>query len=247
MEKKKVMKCLNNLIVFEGIDGCGKTTQVEKFANRLRDEFGKKNYTICKEAEPTKSGVGRFLRDFVLSGKCPLTTKVIARLFAADREAHLDDIRTREKSKCFTVCDRYIASNVAYQGQDDLHMREFILEQNRNFERPFITFYLKVNEKDVPKVFERVCKRGETKEIFDQVDTQKKLSKIFDDLLIHDQQNYTDWLCVVDASKSEDEIADKIWNEFCRVLEEDTIGEVLRILGTRAKKESIIQNYLEEN
>ena len=216
------MRCLNNLIVFEGIDGCGKTTQVERFVKRLEDTYNKSGYTICKEAEPTKNDVGKFLREEVLSGKTLLTTKVIARLFAADRESHLEELRTREKGKFFTVCDRYIASNVAYQGQDDLKFRDFILEQNAQFERPFITFYLRVDEKDVPKVFERVCKRGETKEIFDQVDTQKKLSKVFDDLLIHDQQGYTDWLCVVDASKSEDEIADKIWTEFCRILEEDT-------------------------
>ena len=180
-----------------------------------------KDYTIEQTAEPTQSSVGKFLRESVLSDKVPLSTKTVIRLFAADREEHLSEIRTREKGKIFTVCDRYIASNIAYQGVGSVELSAYARKQNEDFEIPFITFYLRVGEEDVPKIFERVCKRGETKEIFDKVETQKRLAQRFDDLFVNEAQTFSQYLSIVDATKTEKEVANSIWEAFVTIMEDN--------------------------
>lgn len=212
---------LDKFIVFEGIDGCGKTTQVKKFVERLEQE----NHVVVSTAEPTNIGVGKFLREEILSGKTKLDVKTVVRLFAADREEHLNYICMNNENYTHTVCDRYIASNIAYQGLESEELANFTIKQNEDFERPWVTVYLRVDPKEVPKVFERVCKRGETKEIFDKVELQQKLAKRFDDILCKDEvylntgESISENIITVSALGSEDEIADRIWKAFKEIEE----------------------------
>lgn len=102
-------------IVFEGIDGAGKTTQIGLLADRLRREGRRVQIT----AEPTASAVGGLLRD-ALEGLTPRTPCEMATLFAADRVGHnvhpTSGIEKMLAEGTDVICDRYYYSSLAYQG-----------------------------------------------------------------------------------------------------------------------------------
>ena len=102
-------------IVFEGIDGAGKTTQMRLLAERLESE-GRRVYTT---AEPTISLTGGMLRD-ALAGISDKTSCEMAAMFVLDRIFHnvnrVNGIERMLKDGYDVICDRYYYSSMAYQG-----------------------------------------------------------------------------------------------------------------------------------
>lgn len=100
------------LIDFEGIDGCGKTTQVRLSAARLR-EAGRRVTTL---KEPTQGPHGRELWA-MLRGEREASPAEIHRLFVADRQQHVAERIAPALARGEVVLmDRYYYSNLAYQG-----------------------------------------------------------------------------------------------------------------------------------
>ena len=102
-------------IVFEGLDGSGKSTQIRCLEQRLRDMGRRVDVT----AEPTISALGGLVRD-ALSGFTPRSGGEIAALFMADRVQHnvnpVWGIQKMLASGFDVICDRYYYSSMAYQG-----------------------------------------------------------------------------------------------------------------------------------
>ena len=101
-------------IVFEGIDGAGKTTQIERLAAKLRAEGRKVTVT----AEPTVSVSGGLLRD-ALGGLQKRTACEMAAMFVLDRVFHNvnpDGIQAMIEAGYDVISDRYYYSSMAYQG-----------------------------------------------------------------------------------------------------------------------------------
>ncbi|MDR0790995.1 MAG: dTMP kinase, partial [Methanomassiliicoccaceae archaeon] len=95
-------------IVFEGIDGSGKSSCMDAVAS----DIGKAREVI-RTAEPTKGGIGMLLRS--LTDAIPETE---ALLFVADRAQHTQDIKEWLKEERVVLCDRYYASTLAYQSAE---------------------------------------------------------------------------------------------------------------------------------
>lgn len=104
-------------IVFEGIDGCGKTTQIGKLKEYLESK-GRKVYVT---SEPTVSMTGGMIRD-ALSGVNKKTPGEMAAMFALDRIFHnMNPVWGIEKmlnDGYDVLCDRYYYSSLAYQGSE---------------------------------------------------------------------------------------------------------------------------------
>src|SRR3954469_9578186 len=100
------------LITFEGLDGCGKTTQLELQAERLRQ----RGLRLTVTREPGGTEVGRRIREMVLSpttGQLAPATE-LALMFAA-RAQHIEQvIRPALDSGEIILCDRFTDSTVAY-------------------------------------------------------------------------------------------------------------------------------------
>lgn len=116
-------------VVFEGLDGSGKSTQIGLLAQRLRDEGRMVHVT----AEPTVSTTGGLIRD-ALSGSYPRQTAELAGLFLADRIAHnvspISGIRKMLDAGMDVICDRYYYSSFAYQGTPEL--LSWVMDMNLN-------------------------------------------------------------------------------------------------------------------
>ena len=99
------------LITFEGVDGAGKSTHVEWFANELRSA----GHRVVVTREPGGSPLGEKLRELVLHEPMDAVTETLL-VFTA-RDDHLKKrIQPALDAGTWVVCDRFTDSTVAYQG-----------------------------------------------------------------------------------------------------------------------------------
>jgi dTMP kinase len=101
-------------ITFEGGEGAGKSTQIERLARRVRA----KKYQVLVTREPGGSPGAEAVRHVLLSGAAePFGPKMEAILFAAARSDHVEQvIRPAVERGSIVLCDRFIDSSRVYQG-----------------------------------------------------------------------------------------------------------------------------------
>jgi len=101
-------------ITFEGGEGAGKSTQVERLAEKLRQ----KGYRILVTREPGGSPGAEAVRHVLLSGAAEeFGPEMEALLFAAARSDHVEQvIRPAIETGMIVLCDRFIDSSRVYQG-----------------------------------------------------------------------------------------------------------------------------------
>lgn len=126
-------------IVFEGIDGTGKSTQLHLLAERLR-QLG---YAVVATREPTNGHYGQKIRElFVERGTVSREEEL--ELFIADREQHVNEVIAPSLSDgCVVICDRYYLSTVAYQGANGMD-QDLILKKNEDFPVPDLAIILEI-------------------------------------------------------------------------------------------------------
>lgn len=180
-------------IVFEGIDGSGKTTICE----RLRGELEKRGRKVILTQEPTHDEIGTFIRNGSVRG---ISQKAEALLFVADRAIHTDRIRELVDDGYVVICDRYFASTVAYQSSPlngECLDREWLIEMNRPIiMKPDKTFLLDI---DVDLSMERVNVRGERSK-FEDAEFQRSVRRSY--LGLAKQFDFA----IIDASRTQEEI-----------------------------------------
>lgn len=101
-------------ITFEGGEGAGKSTQIARLAQKLRE----KGYDLLVTREPGGSPGAEAVRHVILSGAAePFGPEMEALLFAAARADHVEQaIRPALESGKIVLCDRFIDSMRVYQG-----------------------------------------------------------------------------------------------------------------------------------
>lgn len=142
------------LIVIEGLDGSGKSTQVKKLRTHLENIYGDVNYIHFPRYGAPVYGdlISRFLKgDF--GGNDQVHPQLVALLFAEDRHYALPHMaQTLERGGC-VLLDRYVYSNVAYQcakikdPQERERLRKWINDTEYgifNLPRPDINIFLDV-------------------------------------------------------------------------------------------------------
>ncbi len=105
------------LIVFEGVEGCGKTTQLQESHLWLQYTFPTKKIVTTREPGDTELGLG--LRQVLLSLKNqePIHKAAELLLYAADRAQHVQEVLLPQLAiEAIILCDRYTDSTIAYQG-----------------------------------------------------------------------------------------------------------------------------------
>ena len=120
------------LIALEGLDGCGKTTQVVRIAAALRARGGE----VVVTREPTDGPFGRRIRALARSSD-PLTAEQERNLFTEDRREHTKSvIAPALAAGRWVLTDRYFLSTVAYQGARGLDWREILRSSEAEFPVP---------------------------------------------------------------------------------------------------------------
>ena len=101
-------------IVFEGIDGAGKSTQIQMLRQWLEDN----GFRVETVVEPTGSEVGRLIREILQrpDAQSERVQKTLGLLFAADRMLIMDKLEDESK---IIISDRSFISSLAYQDNPD--------------------------------------------------------------------------------------------------------------------------------
>ncbi len=104
------------LIVLEGLDGAGKSTQVEKLKTYLESVCGSLNYIHFPRYDAPVYGdlISRFLRGDFGDNKT-VHPQLVALLFAEDRHGAGPAIKRSLEAGDMVLFDRYVYSNIAYQ------------------------------------------------------------------------------------------------------------------------------------
>ena len=101
------------LLSFEGIDGCGKSTQARLLSQWLREQ----GHDVVEIREPGGTPLGEIIRGLLLDSMADLSAPAELFLFAAARAQLVDQvIRPALKSGAIVVADRFTDSTLAYQG-----------------------------------------------------------------------------------------------------------------------------------
>ena len=195
-------------IVFEGIDGSGKSTQIRLLKERLEKE-GINFYSTC---EPTDSPIGSLIHQ-IMTGRVLSDNKVVAALFVADRLDHLLNPTNGVYSKIMdgisVISDRYYFSSYAYHSVD-MPMDWVITANSQSAEilRPTITVFIDVNPDNALK---RISKTRFHPELFETrerlISVRKKYFEAFDKL--KDSEN----ILIVDGEKEERILEAEIWEK----------------------------------
>jgi dTMP kinase len=130
-------------ITFEGIEGCGKSTQARRIANRLENE----GVPLVLTREPGGTPVGRHIRQILLSsGNRDLHPLAELFLYEADRAQHMARvIEPALAEKKWVLCDRFFDATTVYQGfarGQDLEMTARLNEMASFGVKPDVTFLL---------------------------------------------------------------------------------------------------------
>ncbi len=100
-------------LTFEGIDGCGKSTQW----NLLADYFRAAGREVVSTREPGGTQLAEAIRNYLLHTQQPLAERAELLLFGAARAQHVEEvIRPALQRRAIVLSDRFMDSSVAYQG-----------------------------------------------------------------------------------------------------------------------------------
>ena len=195
-------------IALEGIDGSGKSTQIQYLSEKLKEQ----KISYYTTMEPTDSPIGSLIHQ-IMTGRIKTDNKVIAALFVADRLDHLlndvNGIVSKIQEGISVITDRYYFSSYAYHSID--MPMEWVIQANEQCERilkPTATVFIDV---DPDTAIERISRNRFHQEIFEKksrlVKVREKYLEAFDRL--RDSEN----IIFIDGNQSPEEIAQEIWGK----------------------------------
>jgi dTMP kinase len=188
-----------SLVVLEGLDGAGTTTQ----ARRLVASLGDRGHLT---REPSDGPIGRLIREMLVGGHeipgAVISQTTFSLLFAADRMDHLQrEVEPALAAGQLVVSDRWYHSSLAYQGTGA--ERAWIRELNQRARRPDLTLFLRVR----PEVAaERRVAAGRAQELFEDLAMQRRVAAGYD-AVIADLQSAGERIDILDGEASLDAVA----------------------------------------
>lgn len=152
-------------IVFEGIDGSGKSLIIEK----LKDELKASKKKVMVTAEPTDGKIGKIVADTE-----DFTLECEALLFTADRADHTKKIQEWISQGYDVLCDRYVGSTLAYQSAAGADLNWLKAINSKITIKPDVTILMDID----PKIsLER--KKGNQLSRFEKLDYLKKVREAY--------------------------------------------------------------------
>ena len=192
-------------ISFEGIDGSGKSTQIQRLADFLRSL----SFDIVVTREPGGSVGGEEIRKLLLQGdvdRWSAETEIL--LFTAARRDHLERvILPAMKNGQIVICDRFTDSTRMYQGMRGPKLKKLVdmLDKEVIGHDPDLTILIDID----PEIGLRRAKSRETvEERFEDfgLELQKKMRKGFLNL----SKQFSNRISVIDGHQSEDNVSKEI-------------------------------------
>ncbi|HOZ81161.1 MAG TPA: dTMP kinase [Candidatus Woesebacteria bacterium] len=195
------MSEIGRFVVFDGIGGCGKGTQIKMLEQRLV-QLGKKVFVTCEHTRNTP--IGRLIEGIIKKQEDGVDPVALQLMFVADRANHTKRvIKPALDSYNFVLADRYEASTFAYAPQE---RREYFLNVNRGVTtRPDLTLIIDLDPEEAVR---RVEARNDA-DIFDKVETLKNCRESYRWYFEN-----SGWPCAwINGSGTKEKVAELIFNE----------------------------------
>lgn len=198
-------------ITFEGIEGCGKTTQIRRLERRLGD----RGIPFVSTLEPGGTKIGQDIRRLLLDSRnshlSPLAELI---LYEADRAQHIEEIIGPALGQGkWVICDRFYDATVAYQGAGrglDMDLVQDLNNRVTGGLKPDITLLL-----DLPPEtgIERAVRRnnaltqdGQDRFEREKMEFHKKVREAYLEISRKEKR-----FSIIDASLTEDEVEEEIF------------------------------------
>ncbi len=194
------------LIVLEGLDGAGTTTQAKVLVARLSAAGVRAHQT----REPSDGPIGTLLRQMLTGGHAiadqSLSQGTFGLLFAADRLDHLQrEVEPALSAGATVVSDRWYHSSLAYQGTGA--ERDWIATLNSRARRPDVTLFLRVR----PEVAAaRRVAAGRVQELFEDLRMQEDVAAGYD-ATIAELVALGERIEVIDGEQAPEAVSAAIW------------------------------------
>jgi dTMP kinase len=193
-------------VVFEGIDGAGKSSLVAAVADRL----WMTDVRVTTSREPTNGPWGKQLRESAITGR--LSVEEELRLLTEDRAEHVRDLIRPALARGETVLlDRYFYSTAAYQGTRGADPDAVLAKMTALFPTPDLVFLI-----DLPPdlALARIAQgRGEVPNQFEKLESLAAARDVYLKIAAR-SANFT----TVDGTRPADEVADEVFTKLSRRL-----------------------------
>jgi dTMP kinase len=186
-----------SFVVLEGIDGSGKSTQLQRLVAALEAE----GHEVLATREPSDGPIGRRIREMARSGDTVPPQQELE-WFMEDRAEHVREVIQPALAAGRTVvCDRYYLSTVAYQGARGLDWQTILAESEARFPQPDVALILEI---DAASGLARTHTRGEAADpAFENLEFLERVAAIFAAI---DRP----WITRIDATAAPDAVATAI-------------------------------------
>jgi dTMP kinase len=185
------------LIVFEGVDGAGKSTQLRRVAAVLRA----RGLDVVETGEPTRGTWGRKIREMArTTDRAPRETELA--WFVKDRREHMRDfVEPALAAGRVVLCDRSYFSTVAYQGARGFDPGKLLADSQAEFGRPDLVLLFDLEpEQGLARV---AARGGQHEPVFEELGYLERVTEIFRSLDLPE-------LVRIDASQAEEVVARQV-------------------------------------
>jgi dTMP kinase len=198
-------------ITFEGIEGCGKTTQIKRLAGRLED----RGIRFISTLEPGGTRIGQDIRKVLLDSRnAHLAPLAELTLYAADRAQHIEEvIKPALDQGKWVLCDRFFDATVAYQGAGrglDMDLIKTLNELVTTGIRPDLTLLLDCPpETGIERAIKRISiigQDGQDRFEREKMDFHRKVRAGYLEISLKEKR-----FSIIDATLPEDEVEEEIF------------------------------------
>jgi len=160
------------LIIFEGTDGTGKSTQLQLLAQALT----KRNWEVVTTREPTTGPYGMKIRELYVNRQAGTPEQELS-LFIADRREHISElILPSLQAGKVVLCDRYYLSTAAYQGALGFDPETIMRQHDFAPEPDLALIFAAPPDLSLRRIKES---RGEQPNDFEKLESLQKVANIF--------------------------------------------------------------------
>lgn len=199
-------------ILIEGLDRAGKSSQCERLVKKLTDES---KTVVLKRFPDRTTHIGQLINGYLTSGTS-LSDQAIHLLFSANRWEATDEMRELLENGTTIIVDRYYYSGIAFSAAKGTLSIDWCKQPDVGLPAPDLTLFLKVSQEVA------ISRGGFGNERYEKLDFQRKVSKIFDELI-----SSSDNCHVIDADQGFDQVSNDIDEKVSRLLAQ-SLGPIQR-------------------